>query len=159
MNKKTSLPKTIEWQAPEYEFYKKTADWYWAVGIMTVAASLSATLLHNFLFAFLALLAGFSIALYGARKPDIVLFSITPEGIHIKNRVYLYENLKKFWINYNPPDKKELIIESKKTLMPPITILLENTDPQKARACLLRYLKEEKIEEPLATTLAKLLKI
>ncbi|MBU4223793.1 hypothetical protein KJ934_01025 [Patescibacteria group bacterium] len=157
MNKKTSLSKTIEWQAPEYEFYKKTTDWYWAVGIITAAASLSAALLHNFLFAILALLAGFSIALYGAKKPDIVSFSIMPDGIHIKNRVYLYENLKKFWINCDAQGKKELIIESKKTLMPPITILMENTDPQKTRACLLKYLKEEKIEEPLTTTLAKLL--
>jgi len=64
----------IEWQAPEYEFHEKRPDWFWTLGIITLALFLSAVLLHSFLFGFLILLAGFSLALFGARKPNIVFY-------------------------------------------------------------------------------------
>lgn len=150
--------KSIEWQAPEYEFHKKSPDWFWTLGIITLALFLSATLLHSLLFGFLILLAGFSLALFGARRPSIVSFKINTQGIHIGNRIYPYENLKCFWVDYEPPYKKELIIESKKTFMPHITIMIGEADPVKIRNYLLQFLKEEKIEEPLTNTIVRLLK-
>lgn len=148
----------IEWEAPEYEFHEKSPDWFWTLGIITLALFLSAVLLHSFLFGFLILLAGFSLALFGARKPNIVSFKINAQGIHIGNRIYPYENLKCFWVDYEPPYKKEIIIESKKTFMPHITIILGDADPVKIRNYLLQFLKEEKIEEPLTNTIVRLLK-
>ncbi len=147
----------IEWEAPEYEFHKKGPNWFWALGIITLALFLSAILLHSFLFAFLILLVGFSLALFGARKPNIVSFKINAQGIHIGNRIYPYENLKCFWVDYEPPYKKELIMESKKTFMPHITIMIGEADPVKIRNYLLRFLKEEKIEESLTSSVARLL--
>jgi hypothetical protein len=149
----------IEWKAPEYEFHQKSTDWFWALGIITIALCVSAFFLHSFLFGLLALLAGFSLALYGARRPNIVSFSVGPRGVGIGNKIYDYENLKSFWLNYNPPYKKDLIIESKKTFMPHITVMLGDADPEKIRKYLLQFLKEEKIEESLMMLIARLLKI
>lgn len=149
----------IEWQVPEYEFHQKSPDWFWALGIITIALFFSAIFLRSFLFGILTLLAGFSIALYGARRPSIVSFGVGPRGMQIGDRIYNYEDLKSFWVNYNPPYKKELIIESKKTFMPHIVIMLGDTDPEKIRDYLLQFLKEEKIEESLMMTIARLLKI
>ena len=157
MEMKKKLEK-IEWQAPEYEFHKKGLDWFWTLGIITLALFLSAILLHSFLFGFLILLAGFSLALFGARKPDIVSFKINAQGIHIGSRIYPYENLKCFWVDYEPPYKKELIIESRKTFMPHITMIIEDADPIKIRNCLLQFLKEEKIEETLTNIIVRLLR-
>jgi hypothetical protein len=148
----------IEWEAPEYEFHEKSPDWFWTLGIITLALFLSAILLHSFLFGFLILLAGFSLALFGARKPDIVSFKINAQGIHIGSRIYPYENLKCFWVDYEPPYKKELIIESRKTFMPHITMIIEDADPIKIRNCLLQFLKEEKIEETLTNIIVRLLR-
>jgi hypothetical protein len=139
----------IEWQAPEYIFYEKSSDWFWAVGIITIAVFLAALFLKSFLFAVLIILAGFSIALYGARVPKKISFLVGPGGIKIKDRMYDYENLKSFWIEYNPPIKKELIIESKKKFIPHITILIEDINPEKLRNYLLQFLPEEKKEESL----------
>jgi hypothetical protein len=150
--------KTIEWSAPEYEYHEKSSDWFWALGIITVGLFLSAILLKSFLFAFLILLSGFSLALYSARKPNNISFKINVQGIHIGETIYTYENLKSFWIDYEPPHKKELIVESKKTLMPHIAIMLGEADPLRVRDYLLKFLKEEKIEEPLTTSIARFLK-
>ncbi len=150
-------PLQIEWQAPEYEFRKKTADWFWAVGIVAIALIFSAVVLKNILFAVLAAIGSFSLMLYAARKPKIFSFSVGPKGIQMGERIYYYDDLKLFWINYNPPQIKELIIESKKTFMPRIAIMLGDTDPTKTRNFLLKFLPEQKIEESLITTISRIL--
>ena len=154
-----NLPQKIEWQAQEYEFHKKSPEWFWALGIITLAVILAAVVINNLLFAVLAILGGFSIALYGARKPKTVAFKIDPRGITVEDKLYDYQILKKFWINYDPPQRKEMFVESKKTFSPLITIELGDIDPGMAREYLLRYIKEEKIEEPIITTLARILRI
>lgn len=148
---------SIEWRAPEYEFRKKSTDWFWSFGIIAAAFIFSSIVFKNILFAVLILLGSFSLVLYAVRKPMIISFVLMPKGIKIGNKIYDYENLKSFWINYDSPQKKELLIESKKTFMPIIRVLLDDTDPEKIRNYLLKFLKEEKIEESLITTIARLL--
>ncbi|NOY35572.1 MAG: hypothetical protein GXP44_01470 [bacterium] len=150
-------PNTIEWEAAEYEHREKTADWFWAVGIITLAAVVSAFLLENFLLAILSGLIGFSISLYGAKKPATVKFKIGSRGVQIGGKLYDYENLNSFWIDYDPPRRKELILESKKTFMPHINIMLEDTDPEEVREYLSQFVKEEKIEESWASTISRIL--
>jgi len=142
-----NLPSKIRWSAAEYEFHEKTPEWYWA-----------AVVLHNFLFAVFAVLAGFSVGLYGARRPRLVSHEINSGGVSFGNRNFNYENIDHFWINYNPPLKKELILESKKTFSTHTAILLGDADPEQIRRYLLQYLKEKKIEESLVAVIARVLK-
>ena len=144
--------------APEYEFHEKNPEWYWALGIITAALVLAAVVLSNFLFAVFAVLAGFSVGLYGARRPRTILHEINSGGVSLGNRNFNYENIDHFWIDYNPPAKKELILESKKTFSTHTVILLGNADPEQIRRYLLQYLKEKKIEESLVAVIARVLK-
>jgi len=153
-----NLPSKIRWSAAEYEFHEKTPEWYWALGIITAALVLAAVVLHNFLFAVFAVLAGFSVGLYGARKPRLVSHEINSGGVSFGNRNLNYEDISHFWINYNPPIKKELILESKKTFSTHTAILLGDADPEQIRRYLLQYLKEKKIEESLVAVIARALK-
>jgi len=153
-----NLPSKIRWSAPEYEFHEKTPEWYWALGIITAALVLAAVVLRNFLFAVFAVLAGFSVGLYGARRPRLVSHEINSGGVSFGNRNFNYENIDHFWINYNPPLKKELILESKKTFSTHTVILLGDADPEQIRRYLLQYLKEKKIEESLVAVIARALK-
>jgi len=153
-----NLPSKIRWSAPEYEFHKKTREWYWALGIITAALVLAAVVLRNFLFAVFAVLAGFSVGLYGTRRPRAIIHEINSGGVSLGNRSFNYENIDHFWINYDPPAKKELILESKKTFSTHTVILLGDADPEPIRRYLLQYLKEKKIEESLAAAIARALK-
>lgn len=153
-----NLPSKIKWSAPEYEFHEKTPEWYWALGIITAALVLAAVILHNFLFAVLVVLAGFSVGLYGTRRPRTILHEINSGGILAGNKNFNYEHIDHFWINYDPPAKKELILESKKTFSTHTVILLGNADPEQIRRYLLQYLKEKKIEESLVAVIARVLK-
>ena len=113
-----NLPSKIKWSALEYEFHEKTPEWYWALGIITAALVLAAVILHNFLFAVLVVLAGFSVGLYGTRRPRMTLHEINSGGVSLGNKNLNYEHIDHFWINYDPPAKKELILESKKHFPP-----------------------------------------
>lgn len=153
-----NLPAKIKWNAPEYEHHEKNPEWYWTLGIITVALVLAAVILHNFLFAVFAVLAGFSVGLYGTRRPRIIQCEINSGGVSTGNKNFNYEHIDHFWINYDPPAKKELILESKKTFSTHTVLLLGNADPEQIRRYLLQYLKEKKIEESLVAVIARVLK-
>jgi len=153
-----NLPSKIRWSAPEYEFHEKTPEWYWALGIITAALVLAAVIMRNFLFAVFAVLAGFSVGLHGSRRPRTIIHEINSGGVSFGNINLNYEDIGHFWINYNPPTKKELMLESKKTFSTHTIILLGDADPEPIRRYLLQYLKEKKIEESLVAVIARALK-
>ena len=153
-----NLPSKIRWNAPEHEFHEKNPEWYWALGIITAAMVLAAVVLHNFLFAVFTVLAGFSVGLYGARRPRMIVKEIRSGGVSSGNRHLNYDSIDHFWIYYDPPVKKELILESKKTFSAHTVILLGKAEGEKIRRYLLQYLKEKKIEESLVAVIARALK-
>jgi hypothetical protein len=103
------------------------------------------------------ILAGFTIILYGARRPRKIWFSLTSRGVQIENRLFPYENIRSFWIYYDPPYKKILTIELKRVFMPAVSIPLGDTDPNILREHLLKFVKEKRHEESITETLSRLL--
>ncbi len=156
MELKTSLP-LVKWEAPEYDYVQKSINWFWSVGIIGISLAIASILLGNILFAILIVLMGFTIILYGCRRPRKVLFSLTSRGVQIENRLFPYENLRSFWIHYDPPHKKLLTIELKKMFMPIVIIPLGDTDPNVIREHLLKFAKEKRREESITETLTRLL--
>ncbi len=145
----------ISWSASEYENSAKSGEWYWTLGILTVALAVATLLLKNILFASFIVLAGFTAALYGAKKPRMIQFSVSAKGVKIGDKIYPHETLKSFWIKYDPPRKKELEIISKKLFMPRLILPLADADPNEIRAILIRALKEEEVKDSLADIIAE----
>jgi len=153
---KSSRP-LLKWEAFEYEYIPKSNNWFWSVGIIAASAALASVLLGNILFAILVMIAGLTIILYGVKKPKKIMFSFAGRGLQIDDRLFPYENLRSFWIHYDPPAKKNITIEPKKILMPTISIPLGDTDPNIIREHLLKFLKEERHEESITQTISRLL--
>jgi len=151
----TNLPAVLSWHAAEYMQVKKHPDWYWAVGILTLGLFVTALVFNNFLFAVFMLLAGFTVAMYGARPARVVEFKLSGEGIHIHGSVYPYETLKSFWIFYHPPDVKEISIESQKMIMPHIKIPLGDMNHITVRSYLQQFMHERPQEESLVDVAAR----
>ena len=59
----------IEWQMPEYNEKERNNDWFWALGIIVVAASITSIIFSNYFFAILIVLSGFLIALFAVKAP------------------------------------------------------------------------------------------
>ena len=161
MNKKTktkfpSLP--FQWSALEYEYFPKSADWFWMVVILTLSIAVASFILGNFLFGVLIFVSGFGIILFGLRKPQNVFFSITGRGVQIKDKLYSYNGLESFWIYYNPPVQKQLSLKSKKIFMPSIQIPLGDADPNIVRNFLLKFMPEKEYSESFSDSMMKILR-
>lgn len=148
----------LSWETEEYTHHQKNKDWYWAVGIVTFGFLALAIILQNYLFAIMVLIGGFVISLYGAKKPRVIKFAITSRGIMADKILYPYDNLKYFWLNYDPPHIRALYLISKKTFQPQITIPIGHADPNQIREHLIKFLEEKEIEEPLFDTIARFFK-
>ncbi|MES2213854.1 MAG: hypothetical protein V4465_00470 [Patescibacteria group bacterium] len=140
----------IEWDAHEYEHKERSEDWFWAVGIITVAVAVASIVLGNYIFAVLVLLSAFSLALFINRLPDHVHIVVDEEGVSKENVKYLYSTLRSFWIDTDHPHKK-IILRSKKMFMPLIIVPLgENIDWERLEKTLLRFLPAEYHKLPFA---------
>jgi len=148
----------ISWRTLEYEHYRKSKDWFWALFIVMAALLIVAIITKNFLFGVFIIIAGIAMALLGKKRPREVEVVVSGKGVQIENNLYPYETLESFWIFYQPPDIKEVSLKSEKLLMPHIKIPLGDTDPTSVRKLLLQFLPEEAQEESLIDVVARMLK-
>ncbi len=148
----------IEWTAPEFEQYQKSKSWYIITGAIAGILFLIAIFTKNLLFALMVALSYFIITTYASKKPREIKLAITPKGIKIEKTLYSFENLRSFWLFYDPPEVKELSLRSKKSIMPYIKLPLGEQDPIEIRQVLIKYLPEKKHKESLTDNLARQIK-
>jgi len=145
----------IVWEAPEFDYRPESATNITILSIFLFAGAVIAALFKSYIFAVFLVLAG-SLALASARRtPRMITIAVTGRGITVGRGHHDFSNLKSFWISYDPPLFKELILESKGTFTPTIRILLGDADPVELREVLVGFLKEERREETLIDILAK----
>jgi len=145
----------VEWSAPEFDYHEKSSDWYWALGIITFGFFVLALLLKNWLFAILVVLGGFSLGMYGVKRPRTINFAVTSRGLKIGETLYPFDHLQSFWLNYDPPHLKELYVISKKKFVPQIFIPLGQADPNLVREHLLKFMEEREIQESFVDVIAR----
>ena len=149
---------SLEWKTQEFQHYPKDQSWFIISALIAFGLIIWAAFSKNFLLILLIILGYFSIVVFALKKPRKIRLAITSKGIMIDESIYAYDNLKSFWIFYDPPEVSELSLRSKKTIMPFIKIPLGGENPVEVRKLLLKYLPERKQEESLIDNLARSLK-
>ena len=86
----------FEWDGREYEPSPKSADWYWALGIIATASVIACILFANYLFALLIVAATVSIALHAAKHPPLHHFRVVERGLFIGEEMHLFEHIISF---------------------------------------------------------------
>ncbi len=155
--KSTSIDK-IEWTAPEFIRYKKSKRWFVLPVIVALVIIIIAIFNKNFLLAIATVLAAFVVCIYAIKEPRQIIFSISGRGIQVGKNRHKFEDLKSFWIFYDPPEVKELSIRSRKMFIPYIKIPLDNQDPAKIRKLLLNFLPERRHPNLLTDEVARKVK-
>src|ERR1035437_3103043 len=106
----------IEWFALEYEEKERSADWFWALGVIIVAGSIASIIFGDYFFAILLVLGGLSLGFFAVKKPDMISYELGEKGLKINRDLYLYENIKSFWVETE--EKPILFIKSGRFLIP-----------------------------------------
>ena len=140
----------ITWNAPEFIYYEKGPDWYWAVGVISIALAVAAILFGNILFAIVIIAGSFTLSLQASHKPEIVTFTANQNGVQADETLYPYANIDSFWVE-NSEHEQKLLLKSSKSWMPYIVMPIRNIDPEAVRNFLIKYVPEEEHAEPLLT--------
>jgi hypothetical protein len=137
----------IAWQAPEHYHTEKTSDWYWSVGIVTLALAAVAFIFGNVITGIFVLVAVGALVIHVSHPVRIYDIEINDRGVVIDDRLYPFLTLESFWIPHDQVPAK-LILKSHKLFMPLIVIHVEDVDPEHVREILLKYIAEVEHHEP-----------
>lgn len=139
----------FEWQTIEFQKARKSADWYWAFWIITIALIVVAVFLESYVFALLILVAGFSLSLIASRPSEEIVVHINQDGITFGSTVVHFNEMKSFYIIER--GIPVLIIRTQQLFYPTIThtIDTESVDIDELRAFLARRVHQQRMHEPV----------
>jgi len=136
----------MSWSALEYEDKTRSTDWFWALGIIVIAASITSIIYGNYFFAILIILSGILLGFFAIKKPEMVSYELNKKGLKIKTRLFPYDTIKAFFIQTAP--KPTLFIKSSRMFMPIISMPIENNLAEEIKSIMLsNNVKEEEMKE------------
>ena len=138
----------ITWNAPVHIHTEKKPDWYWTVGIITLALSVVSFIFSQFILGIFIILATTVLVLLSSKPPHIRYCEINDRGIMVDDVLYPFLSLESFWIPHDEFPHK-LILKSRKLFMPLIVLYIDEVDPESVREVLLTYIAETEHTEPL----------
>jgi hypothetical protein len=146
---------TITWHAAEHEPQSRPRGWFWGVSLVGMAGAALSLYLSNFLFGIIILLGAGIILLYSVRTPTMIRYSLSARGLQIDTHLFPFDNLESFWIH--DLEDPIMMIKSKRTFMPLLTIPLVGINPNVVQEYLRHFLREEKQDIPFSHQISKAL--
>lgn len=134
----------FSWEGKEYSFQEHGADWYWALGIITIAAMLVAILFSNILLALVILAGAFAIGIQAAKHRQTHRFSVYDNGVAIDDNLYPYTGMRDFAIleYVDPTLPPALSIKTNHVLAPRLLIPIHDHDPDEIYFYISNHLPE-----------------
>lgn len=151
------IASSLYWEAPEHTHIEKSHDWFWALGIIAVAGSITSIIFGNALFGVVILLAAMVVFLNGNKPPRIIPFEILTRGIRVGDELYPYTTLESYCVDEANPQGPQVIFKSQKLLMPLIIIPLPEEYVDDIERLVGPKLPVEHLEEPFSHKLMEYL--
>jgi hypothetical protein len=150
----------MEWKIQEYTKHERNRNWYVWAGIIFVLLLAYAVYTLDFLFVVILILAAVIILVRAKEEPMELDFKIFENGIGLGRKFYVWKEIDKFFIIYEPPEVKKLYFNPK-GLRSRLSIPLVKQNPVKVREVLLKYLAEDldQEQEPLSEEYERFLKL
>lgn len=145
----------ISWKAHEFEYVHKSIVWFFVLGIIVAGLSIWAFTRGSFVEMILYVVGGLATFLLAIRRPHEKKYSLSSKGVHIEKELYTYQNMKSFWIHYDPDERQELVIRLTHSITQTIAIPLADQDPVSVRKYLLAFIPEQIEEDSMIDEVAR----
>lgn len=142
-----ALPALISWNAPSHFYTEKRPDWYWAVGIITLAIAAVLFIFGEVITGLFVVVAAVALVIHASQPAKIVSHEINDRGIVVDGILYPFLTLDSFWVPHE--GRPRLILKSRKIFMPYIVMQIDEVDPDQVREVMLTYIAETEHQEPL----------
>lgn len=142
--------RSVSWKAPEHNHIEKTQDWYWVLGIIGIAGSVTSIILGNVLFGVVILLGVMTMIIVSHRHPKLVSFEVSARGIREDEDLYPYSALESFYIDEENPSGPQLLARPKKIFLPLLILPIPEAYLEEIESVVAGRLREEHLEEPFS---------
>ena len=133
---------TISWHVQTHAHYERSADWYWALGILAVGGAAVSIYFSNILFALILLVGAGSIGALVARGPREHTVALDKRGISMDGTLYPYQSIKSFWVEPHT-ETPRLFLTTGSLLHPHIIVPLDSAaHGAEVRSHLLQFAEE-----------------
>lgn len=147
----------ISWSAPQIVNTPKSNLWYWIVALIALGLAVAFYFMKNYFGIAVVVIAPIVFYIIGREQHPKSKYTLTEESITVNEKIYLYKDLKSYWLTEGPLFST-LYIETTKKLLPPLSIYLIGVDPLKVKNAISQHLPENKNKkEPAADRVSKLL--
>ncbi len=135
----------LEWRGTEYDYNPKSADWYWALGIIAVAGTIAAVLFGNYLLGVVVVVAAVSLALHAAKRPSVHRFRLVEQGIIIGEELHTFERMISFSVLEDIEGKHPpmISVKTESWLSPHLIIPLEGVNADTVFNYFLQHVEED----------------
>jgi len=148
-----------QWQASEFEVQEQNTDLLYYILFFLIVIVGYAVYSNSPIMAITFILLGVVGYINMGKKPRIIDFKLTDEGVAAGREFFTYENIKSFWIFYEPDNLKVISLHTDSYITPFVHIPLHNEDPVGMREILLKYLPEVKQKYSMVDKLERILGI
>lgn len=140
---------TLTWSVFEYEEKNRSIDWYWTVGLISLAIIIASIYFKNYFFAVLIFISVITLLYLTIRKPEELSITLNKDGIRVRNELFMYRTLKGFWIeepssNGHP---RHLLILTDRVYSPMVAIPIGDIAPEILRMKLKPFVEEKEMQE------------
>jgi hypothetical protein len=133
----------VKWTASEYVDHAKGPAWFATMGIaLFIVVGILYFVTKDILASVLVGLAGITFGIFAGRRPQVLEYSISPQGITIGQRKHDFADFKSFSLIESGPLPAILLLPLKRFL-PPITIFYDPKEEDKIIDALADYLPHE----------------
>ncbi len=149
----------VHWRGPEYETYPRDQKWYLIAALVFVIIITYALITNSPIMAITFILIGIVGYIHLQKKPRVLNFRISRDGVSAGDEIYEFDRIKSFWIFYEPPHTRILSLHMKGSLVPFVHIPIHQEDPSKIRKALIQRAPEKKQSFTAIDALERLLHI
>lgn len=150
----------LEWVAPQYLQYHKGRLWFVIFALVMAGFAVYGIFTKDYYFAAAIMTFGIVYVLTHRQRPMQVKVILSRHGLKFGNHIYPYNEMKAFWILYNPPLTETINFRIKKRFLCDITIHLMDQNPAHLREFLNEYVPEwQDRQETLSESLIRLLRL
>ena len=140
----------LEWQSPEHRFERKSADWYWILGILCAGASFLCFYFDNYPFGIFIIISGLTIGLLSYKDTKVSEIRVTKKGISFGKRLYPWSSYNMFWIEEEHIHGPHILIHPISQILPLVSIpISEEVNLEDLQEILSLFLEEEYLQESI----------
>ncbi|HCW32159.1 MAG: hypothetical protein UT55_C0002G0003 [Candidatus Peregrinibacteria bacterium GW2011_GWE2_39_6] len=157
---KENVDTILTWNAPEFIKHPRGILWFCVMGLMVSILIWYAVSTNSLTMAiaFIVLAGVYAIAHH--REPALLKIRVTSIGIEAGKKKIPYNQVKAFWIVYDPPFVQVLKLLTTDKFMPEMTLQLDGQAPGQLRDYLIRRIPEyEGKSESLVDTIIRIAKL